>query len=172
MFFRTRQCTRVHRLILGVQKMCKIGGKGVCFWSYWRIWKGHEDAYKNAYQGSILIPEIYVFRVCFKSPKPFNEDDIQWRHQNFFVGASRGQNAFLRGQISKTNCRKRLILAFFSSGGGGGGGQVRGSRTSGCGGKCPYAPLMPPLMISSLRYKCPPESKLIYDYREKTWKIV
>ena len=35
------------------------------------------------------------------------------------------------------------------------------------GVKLPYAPLMPPLMISSLRYKCPPESKLIYEYREK-----
>ena len=78
-----------------VQKTFKIWEKRVCFWSNWQIWKGHEDkikknACKNAYQGSIFISEKYAFRVCFKSPKPFYGDDIQWRctilqrHQNFF----------------------------------------------------------------------------------------
>ena len=88
-----------------------------------------------------------------------------------FVGASRGQNAILREQISKKFAENGLFWPFFLPGG----GQVGGSRTSGCGGEWPYAPSMPPLMISSLRYKCPPprsQSWYNYDYREKTWKIV
>ena len=37
------------------------------------FWKGHDrqikkNACKNTYLGSIFIPEIYVFRVCFESP--------------------------------------------------------------------------------------------------------
>ena len=53
----------------------------------------------HAYQGSIFIPEKYVFRVCFKSPKPFYEEDIQWRNQNFLWG-HRG-----RGSEGKQNLR-------------------------------------------------------------------
>ena len=38
-----------------------------------KFWKGHDgqinkNACKNAYLGSIFIPEKYVFRVCFESP--------------------------------------------------------------------------------------------------------
>ena len=37
-----------------------------------KFWEGHDgqiekNAYKNAYLGSIFIPEKYVFRVCFES---------------------------------------------------------------------------------------------------------
>ena len=39
MFFKTRQCTRVHRL--GVQKTCKIWGKGCIFGHIDKFWKGH-----------------------------------------------------------------------------------------------------------------------------------
>ena len=70
MFFRTRQCTRVHRL--GVQKCAKLE-KRVCFWPYRQVWKGHDgqikkNTCKNTYLGSIFIHEKYVFRVCFESP--------------------------------------------------------------------------------------------------------
>ena len=38
-----------------------------------KFWKGHDiqiekNPCKNTYLGSILIPEKYVFRVCFESP--------------------------------------------------------------------------------------------------------
>ena len=146
MFFRTRQCTRVHSLILGVQKTCKyyIWEKRVCFWSYWQIWKGHEDkikknACKNVYQGSIFISEKYAFRVCFKSPKPFYGDDIQWRHQNFFLGGVHrgGKMRFWGGKYPKI-CHKWLILAIFSSDRGGASGGKQSLRLR---GECPYAPL-------------------------------
>ena len=70
LFFRTRQCTRVHRL--GVQKRAKLE-KRVCFWSYDKFWKGHDGQIKekrmqNTYLGSIFIPAKYVFRGCFESP--------------------------------------------------------------------------------------------------------
>ena len=47
--------------------------KRVCFWSYDEFWKDMTDKLKkntckNAYLGSIFIPEKYVFRVCFESP--------------------------------------------------------------------------------------------------------
>ena len=71
MFFRTKQCTRVHRL--GVQKTCKNWKKGYVFGHIDKFWNGHDaqlkkNACKNAYLGSIFIPEKYVFRVCFESP--------------------------------------------------------------------------------------------------------
>ena len=54
-------------------KTCKIwgGGEMVCFWSYWQILEKtctqiKENVCKNAYLGSIFIPEKYVFRVCFE----------------------------------------------------------------------------------------------------------
>ena len=47
--------------------------KRVCFWSNWQILEGHDgqikkNTYKNAYLGSIFLPEKYIFRVCFESP--------------------------------------------------------------------------------------------------------
>ena len=98
--------------------MCKIGEKKVCFWSYWRIWKGHEDACKNAYQGSIFIPEKYVFRVCFKSPKPFYEEDIQWRHQNFLWGHRGSKMRFCGGKYPKKLPKMAYFGHFFLGGGG------------------------------------------------------
>ena len=70
MFFRTRQCTQVHRL--GVQKRAKLE-KGCVFGHITNFGKDMMDwlkknACKNAYLGSIFIPEKYVFRVCFESP--------------------------------------------------------------------------------------------------------
>ena len=71
MFFRTRHCTRVHRL--GVQKRAKLE-KRVCFWSYIdKFGKEHDrqikkNACKNAYLGSFFIPGKYVIRVLFVSP--------------------------------------------------------------------------------------------------------
>ena len=70
MFFRTRQCTRVHRS--WVQKHAKLEKRCV-FGNIDKFWKGHEgqiktNACKKAYLGSIFIPEKYVFRVCFESP--------------------------------------------------------------------------------------------------------
>ena len=66
--------TRVHRT-LGVQnaKTCKIGKKGCVFGHMTNFRKGHDgqiNACKNAYLGSIFIPEKKknVFRVCFESP--------------------------------------------------------------------------------------------------------
>ena len=66
----TRHCTPVHRL--WVQK-CEKLEKRVCFWSYRQILERHDEqikknACKNAYLGSIFIPEKYVIRVLFVSP--------------------------------------------------------------------------------------------------------
>ena len=52
---------------------CKNGKKGCIFGHSDKFWKGHDgqikkNACKNAYLGSIFIPEKYVFRVCFDSP--------------------------------------------------------------------------------------------------------
>ena len=71
MFFRTRHCTRVHRL--GVQKRAKFGKKGCVYGHKDKFWKEHDgqikkNACKNAYLGSIFIPEKYVIRVLFVSP--------------------------------------------------------------------------------------------------------
>ena len=54
-------------------KTCKIGKKGCVFGHIDKFWKGHNEqnkknACKNAYLGSIFIPEKYMFRVCFESP--------------------------------------------------------------------------------------------------------
>ena len=54
-------------------KTCKIGKKMVCFWSYWQILERKstqikKNVCKNAYLGSIFIPEKYVFGVCSESP--------------------------------------------------------------------------------------------------------
>ena len=158
LFFRTRQCTRVHRLILGVQKTCKIGEKRVCFWSYWRIWKGHEDkikknACRNAYQGSIFIPEKYVLG-CFKSPKPFYEDDVQWRHQNFLWGHRGVKMRFWGGKYPKKLPKMAYFCHFVLLTG---------------GGSVPMPPWCRywwyPAWDTSV--PPPPESKLIYEYGEK-----
>ena len=71
MFFRTRHCTRVHRL--GVQKCAKLKKKGCVFGHIDKFWKGHDgqikkNACKNAYLGSIFILEKYVIRVIFVCP--------------------------------------------------------------------------------------------------------
>ena len=47
-------------------------GKGYVFGHIDKFWKGHDaqikkNACRNAYLGSIFIPEKYVFRVCFES---------------------------------------------------------------------------------------------------------
>ena len=70
-FFRTRQCTCIHRL--GVQKRAKFGKKRHVFGYIDKFWKGHDaqikkNACKDAYLGSIFIPVKYRFRVCFESP--------------------------------------------------------------------------------------------------------
>ena len=54
-------------------KMWKIGKKGVVLVNIDKFWKGHDgqikkNACKNAYLGSIFIPEKYIFRVCFENP--------------------------------------------------------------------------------------------------------
>ena len=58
-----------HRL--RVQKLAKFE-KGYVFGHIDKFWKGHDtqikkNACKNAYLGSIFIPEKYVLRVCFES---------------------------------------------------------------------------------------------------------
>ena len=54
-------------------KTCKIWKKWCVFGHSDKFWKGHDgqiekNTCKNAYLGSIFIPEKYVFRVCFESP--------------------------------------------------------------------------------------------------------
>ena len=54
-------------------KTCKIGKKGSVFGHIDKFWKGHDrqikkNACKNAYLGSILIPEKYVISMLFVSP--------------------------------------------------------------------------------------------------------
>ena len=54
-------------------KTCKIRKKKCVFGHIDKFWNGHngqikKNACKNAYLGSILIPEKYVFRVCSESP--------------------------------------------------------------------------------------------------------
>ena len=54
-------------------KTCKIGKKGYVFGHMTNFGKDMTDKLKkntckNAYLGSIFIPEKYVFRVCFESP--------------------------------------------------------------------------------------------------------
>ena len=54
-------------------KTCKIGKKGMFFGHMTNFGKDMTDKLKkstckNAYLGSIFIPEKYVFRVCFESP--------------------------------------------------------------------------------------------------------
>ena len=112
----------------------------------------------------------YLKNMClgcvFKSPKPFYEDEIQWQHQNF--GGHRGGKMRFWGGNIQIFAKNGLFWSFFSSDGGQGGK----AEPQTAEGNVPMPTLMPPLMISSLKYKCPPESKLIYEYRENTWKIV
>ena len=57
---------------------------------------------KNAYLGSIFIPEKYLFRVCFESP--FYEDDIQPEIQvppGLFQKVVFQKNSFRKVIISK-----------------------------------------------------------------------
>ena len=54
-------------------KTCKIGKKGCVFGHIDKFWKEHDrqikkNACKNAYLGSIFIPEKYMIRVLFVSP--------------------------------------------------------------------------------------------------------
>ena len=54
-------------------KTCKIGKKRCAFGHIDKFWKGHDrqikkNACKNAYLGSIFIPEKYVIRVLFVRP--------------------------------------------------------------------------------------------------------
>ena len=54
-------------------KTCKIGKKGCVFGHIDKFWKEHDrqikkNACKNAYLGSIFIPEKYVIRVLFVCP--------------------------------------------------------------------------------------------------------
>ena len=63
------QCMRIHRL--EVQKRAQFEKKGCVFGHIDKFWKGHDgqiekNTCKNAYLGSIFIPEKYVFRVCFE----------------------------------------------------------------------------------------------------------
>ena len=62
---------RVH--CLGVQKHAKLGKKRFVFGHIDKFWKEHDrqikkNACKNAYLGSIFIPEKYIIRVFFVSP--------------------------------------------------------------------------------------------------------
>ena len=62
----------MHVHCLGVQNW----KKGYVFGHIDTFWKGHnaqikKNTCKNAYLGSIFVPEKYVFKVCFY------EDDIQ-----------------------------------------------------------------------------------------------
>ena len=54
------------------EKTCKIGKKRCVFGHIDKFWKGHDrqikKTCKNAYLGSIFIPEKYVIRVLFVSP--------------------------------------------------------------------------------------------------------
>ena len=50
-------------------KMCKIGKKGVFLVTLTHFGEDMTDKLrKNAYLGSVFIPEKYMFRVCFQSP--------------------------------------------------------------------------------------------------------
>ena len=54
--------------------------EGCVFGDIDKFWKGHggqikKSACKNAYLGSIFIPEKYVLKVCFESP--FRRMNIQ-----------------------------------------------------------------------------------------------
>ena len=58
---------------LGVQKRTQLEKKGCLFGHIDKFWKEHnrqikKNACKNAYLGSIFIPEKYVIRVLFVSP--------------------------------------------------------------------------------------------------------
>ena len=58
LFFRTRQCTRVHRL--GVQKHAKFEKKRCVFGHIDKFWKGHDgqikkNACKNAFLGFVFF---------------------------------------------------------------------------------------------------------------------
>ena len=58
-FFRTRHCTRVHRL--GMQKHAKLEKRGI-YGHIGKFWKEHDrqikkNECKNAYLGSFFIPE-------------------------------------------------------------------------------------------------------------------
>ena len=70
LFFRTIQCTCVHRL--GVQKRPKLEKKGVFLAILTSLGKEMTDKLRKTHAktciGFIFIPEKYVFRVCFESP--------------------------------------------------------------------------------------------------------
>ena len=60
------------RTLCSGAKTCKIGKKGCVFGHIDKFWKGHDtqvnkNPCKNAYLGSIFVPEKYVFRVRFES---------------------------------------------------------------------------------------------------------
>ena len=88
----------------------------------WKVFNG--SLFLSKYSSNLLFPLF---------------EDYQWRYQNFLWGASRGQNAFLRGQKFKI-CRKWLILTTFFL------GEV-GERASEWGKMPPMPPLMPSLKI-------------------------
>ena len=61
------------RTLYRVQKRAKLKKKSMFLGRIDQFWKGHDgqikkNSRKNAYLGSIFIPEKYVFRVCFESP--------------------------------------------------------------------------------------------------------
>ena len=87
---------------------------------------------------------------AYRVAKYWHEAHAHWRHQKFLWGASRGQNAFLRGQKSKNlpkmaDFNHFLLLT---------GWQV-GDRASnwGWGENAPMPPLMPPLHTPPLWHK-------------------
>ena len=110
LFFRTRQCTRVHRL--GVQNHAKLE-KRVCFCYTDKLWKGHagqikKNACKYVYLGSIFIPVKYVFRVCFKSPFKRMISSLKYKWP-------RGMNLIHFSRYARTvlDCEKKGTLFTF-----------------------------------------------------------
>ena len=95
-------------------------GKMVCFWSYAQILERtctqiKENVCKNAYLGSIFIPEKYVFRVCFESPFTRMISGLKYKcPPGFFqkVVFNNNKKVFPKGHYSEI-CNFILTCDFF-----------------------------------------------------------
>ena len=85
--------------------------KGYVFGHFDKFWNGHDaqikkNASKNAYLGSIFIPEKYVFRVCFENPFTRMISSLKYKWPPGGVKGDPGQSAPLDSEKIAQNREK------------------------------------------------------------------
>ena len=93
----TRQCTRVHRL--GVQKTCKIGGKGCVFGHIDKFGKDMADKFKKKKKKKKTPAKTRIYRVYFQYLKingcDFGHIDKFWKGHGRQIRKSACKNTYL-----------------------------------------------------------------------------